>query len=61
MGANYQPAIQEILKERAGELEEHHSRLLIGTRHNASVNRKNDVLQAIVRDYLELENWQDQA
>jgi len=57
MGANYQKAIQEILKERGNELEEHHSRLLIGTRHNAGVLKKDEVLQAIARDYLGLENW----
>lgn len=57
MGANYQKAIQEILKERGNELEEHHSRLLIGTRHNAGVLKKDEVLQVIARDYLGLENW----
>jgi Telomere resolvase len=59
MGANYQKAIQDILKERGNELDEHHSRLLIGTRHNAGVIRKDEVLQAIARDYLGLENWQE--
>lgn len=57
MGANYQKAIQDILKDRRNELEEHHSRLLIGTRHNAGVLRKDEVLQTIARDYLGLENW----
>jgi Telomere resolvase len=57
MGANYQKAIQDILKDRGNELEEHHSRLLIGTRHNARVIKKDEVLQAIARDYLGLENW----
>lgn len=57
MGANYQPAIQQALKERAAELEALHSRLLLGTRHNASVKDKNDILQTIARDYLALENW----
>jgi Telomere resolvase len=59
MGANYQKAIQEILKERGNELEEHHNRLLIGMRHNAGVIKKDEVLQAIARDYLGLENWQN--
>lgn len=59
MGANYQKAIQDTLKERNAELEEHHSRLLIGTRHNAGVIRKDEVLQAIARDYLGLENWNE--
>lgn len=57
MGANYQKAIQDILKERNTELEEHHSRLLIGMRHNAGVIKKDEILQAIARDYLGLENW----
>lgn len=57
MGANYQRAIQDVLKERAGELDEHHSRLMIGTRHNAGVSEKDEVLKAIARDYLGLENW----
>lgn len=59
MGANYQPAIQEVLKERAAELDEHHSRLMIGTRHNAGVTRKDELLRAIARDYLGLENWNE--
>lgn len=57
MGANYQRAIQDVLKERADELDEHHSRLLIGTRHNASVSKKDEVLKAIAQQYLGLENW----
>lgn len=59
MGANYQKAIQDVLRERGNELDEHHRRLLIGTRHNAGVVRKSEVLQAIARDYLGLENWQE--
>lgn len=58
MGANYQRAIQEVLKERADELDEHHSRLLIGTRHNAGVTKKDEVLRAIAQNYLGLENWE---
>jgi hypothetical protein len=57
LGANYQPAIQAVLKERQAELEAHHRQLLIGSRHNATVNRKNDLLQAIARELLGLENW----
>lgn len=59
MGANYQRAIQEVLKEREAELGEHHSRLMIGTRHNAGVSKKDEVLKAIARDYLGLENWNE--
>ncbi len=59
MGANYQPAIQQVLKERAGELDELHQRLMLGTRHNAGVFRKEEILRAIARDYLGLDNWQD--
>lgn len=58
IGANYQRAIQDVLKQRENELDEHHSRLLIGTRHNAGVSKKDEVLRAIARDYLGLENWQ---
>jgi hypothetical protein len=57
MGANYQRAIQEVLKERADELDEHHSQLLIGTRHNAGVSKKDEVLREIAQNYLGLENW----
>jgi hypothetical protein len=59
MGANYQRAIQAVLKERADELDEHHSRLMIGTRHNAGVSKKDMVLQAIAQQYLGLENWNE--
>jgi predicted DNA binding CopG/RHH family protein len=58
MGANYQHAIQEVLKERAEELEEHHGRLMIGTRHNAGVGKKDEVLKEIAQNYLGLDNWQ---
>ncbi len=57
LGANYQRAIQDVLKERADELDEHHSRLMIGTRHNAGVGKKDEVLRAIAHQYLGLENW----
>ena len=59
MGANYQRAIQEILTVRENELEEHHNQLLIGSRHNARVSHKDSILQAVARDFLHLENWQD--
>ena len=59
MGANYQKAIQQVLKERAGELEELHKRLLIGTRHNAGVFKKNEILRAIAQDYLGIDNWNE--
>lgn len=59
MGASYQPAIQEVMKQREEELKEHHDHLLIGTRHNARVLQKDKVLQAIARDYLGLPNWKD--
>jgi hypothetical protein len=58
IGANYQKVIQEVIEARKSELDEHHSRLLIGSRHNASVHRKDELLQAIARDYLGLDNWQ---
>lgn len=58
MGANYQPTIQQGLKERSSELDELHSRLMLGARHHAGVNRKDDLLQAIARADLDLTNWQ---
>jgi Telomere resolvase len=58
VGASYQAAIQECLLTRNDELEEHHSRLLLGSRHNASIRNKEVLLQTIARDYLGLENWQ---
>lgn len=57
--ATYQPAIQEALKERAAEIDEVHSRFMIGGRHNRSIDDKDAVLQAIARDYLGADNWQD--
>lgn len=59
MGANYQPVIQDLLKQRTDELEEHHRRLFIGSRHNAGVLRKDALLQSIARDYLGIPNWQN--
>jgi TolA-binding protein len=59
MGANYQRAIQKVLQERAQELEELHGRLMLGTRHNAGVFKKDEVLKAVARDYLGLENWNE--
>lgn len=59
MGASYQSAIQEVMKQREEELKEHHDHLLIGNRHNAGVLQKDEVLQAIARDYLGLPNWED--
>ncbi|MFQ3638049.1 MAG: protelomerase family protein, partial [Cyanobacteriota bacterium] len=56
MGASYQPAIQKVLQERAQELEELHSRLMLGTRHNARV-RKDEILKLVARNYLKLEGW----
>jgi len=38
-GANYQPTIQQVLKEREDELNELHSRLMLGFRHNRPQRR----------------------
>lgn len=59
LGANYQPTIQQVLKEREDELNELHARLMLGFRHNATVPRKDELLAAIARDFLGLENWAD--
>lgn len=58
MGASYQQAIQNLVKLREQELEQHHNRFLLGNRHNASVKNKTAILQTIARDFLSLDNWQ---
>ncbi len=58
MGASYQQSIQQVLKEREGELETLYSQHMVGVRHNASVQGREQILQAIARGYLGLENWQ---
>ena len=59
IGANYQATIQHVLQERESELNELHSRLMLGFRHNASVPHKQQLLQAIAKDLLHLDNWAD--
>ena len=59
LGANYQPIIQQVLKKREDELNELHARLMLGFRHNATVPHKDQLLAAIARDYLNLDNWSD--
>jgi hypothetical protein len=51
-GANYQAVIQEILKLREKELEDHHSLFMLGMRHNASISNKRQILEEILRKYL---------
>jgi hypothetical protein len=51
IGANYQPAIQQAMQEREQELDELHNRLMLGTRHNATV-RKEQILEKIQKQYL---------
>jgi hypothetical protein len=61
MGAGYQPAIKEVMEEKAKEVDEIHERFMIGSRHNRSVQDKDAVLKAIARDYIGLTNWQEAA
>jgi Telomere resolvase len=58
IGANYQPAIQQVLKERELELDELHNRLMLGTRHNATV-RKEQILKKIQQQYLGINPTQE--
>jgi hypothetical protein len=51
IGANYQPLIQQAIQEREHELDELHERLMLGTRHNATV-RKEQILEKIQQLYL---------
>ncbi|MBD2089072.1 hypothetical protein H6F67_04280 [Microcoleus sp. FACHB-1515] len=59
MGASYQATIQEGMKAKAQRLDDLHDQLKLGGRHNATVPRKNDILQTIARENLGLDNWQD--
>ncbi|NEQ25466.1 MAG: hypothetical protein F6K28_41660, partial [Microcoleus sp. SIO2G3] len=59
MGASYQTTIQEGIKARQADLEALHNQLKLGKRHNATVPRKNDLLQSIARENLGLENWEE--
>jgi TolA-binding protein len=59
MGAGYQPAIKEVMEDKANEVDEIHERFMIGSRHNRSVQDKDAVLKEIAHDYLGLPNWQE--
>ena len=60
VGATYQPVIQEVLKEQQPAIDDIHQRFLIGSRHNARRDiDKNQILQAIAKDYMRLPNWKD--
>ncbi len=52
LGANYQSAIQQVLKTREAELDHHHNQLMLGIRHNASVPHKNQILSQIHQQFL---------
>lgn len=58
IGANYQPLIQLAMHERQQELDELHERLMLGTRHNATV-RKEQILDKIQHLYLGGNNQQE--
>jgi Telomere resolvase len=47
-GASYQPMIQKVLTERAEDIDNLHSRLLLGVRHNASVSEKDSIIQSLI-------------
>jgi hypothetical protein len=49
LGVSYQPAIQTVLQTRSEELDKHHSSFSIGSRHNAQVLDKDELLHAISR------------
>jgi hypothetical protein len=55
IGANYQPAIQQVLKDREQELDNHHSQFMLGFRHNASVFQKDEILKRIASQFLQLD------
>jgi phosphoenolpyruvate-protein kinase (PTS system EI component) len=47
-GASYQPMIQKVLTERAEDIDNLHSRLLLGVRHNAAVPEKDSIIQSLI-------------
>lgn len=59
MGADYQPIIQQVLQERQSELTQLHQHFLLSDRHNRKVHHKDEILQAIAKDFLHLTNWHD--
>ncbi|MGL4618064.1 MAG: protelomerase family protein [Chroococcidiopsis sp.] len=59
MGADYQPIIQQVLQERQSELTQLHQHFLLSDRHNRKVHHKDEILQAIAKDFLHLPNWHE--
>lgn len=59
MGADYQPIIQQVLQERQSELTQLHQHFLLSDRHNRKVHSKDEILQAIAKDFLHLTNWHE--
>lgn len=59
MGSGSQPAIREVMEQKAAEIDAVHQRFMMGSRHNRSVRDKDGVLKAIAREYLKLSNWDD--
>jgi len=59
MGADYQPIIQQVLQERHEELAQLRQHFLLSDRHNRKVHNKDEILQAIAKDFLHLPNWHD--
>ena len=59
MGADYQPIIQQVLQDRQSELAQLHQHFLLSDRHNRKVHNKDEILQAIAKDFLHLPNWHD--
>jgi hypothetical protein len=59
MGADYQPIIQQVLQERQSELALLHQHFLLSDRHNRKVHHKDEILQAIAKDFLHLTNWHE--
>jgi len=59
MGADYQPIIQQVLQQRQEEVAQLHQHFLLSDRHNRKVHNKDEILQAIAKDFLHLPNWHD--
>jgi hypothetical protein len=59
IGAGYQKAIQEVLAEREDELKDLGDHWMLGSRHNATVRGKDEILKSIARENMGLENWEN--
>lgn len=56
--ATYQPVILQVMDERKAEIDQAHQKWMLGNRHNRNVKNINQVLKAIAKEILNLDNWE---